>query len=539
MVEALVSYLCLTPSPAVAGRVGRPIAYAFSASAKKIRWAKSGRSDLVSPNPQSATSAAVVSPFRVPLCVDLDGTLIKTDLLWESLLLLLKRYPLLLFVIPVWLLRGRAYLKRQIGRRVRLDVAALPYNEDVVEYLRNERLAGRTLVLATASQLGLATDVAAHVGLFDHVLGTESVNLKGVAKRKALEERFGSRGYDYIGDSSADLPVWGHANQALIVARSPSLVDRVRKSGVVVGHVFEQKRHLVPVLFKALRVHQWAKNLLVFVPLISSHQLLQGSKMIAALIAFLSFSLCASAVYILNDCLDLEADRHHPKKKRRPFAAGTLSIPAGLAISSGCLLASFALSVLLPTPFFFVLALYFVLTTSYSLYVKQFVLIDVILLAQLYTVRVYAGGAAAGIVPSHWLLTFSLFIFLSLALMKRFTEIKLVSHADPSSEMDQKDLRGRGYRTTDAEHISSIGSSSGLVAVLVLALYISSKEVLSLYSRPEVLWLVCPVMLYWITRAWMLTYRERMEDDPVVFAVRDQKSYIVALLIGVILALAR
>lgn len=489
--------------------------------------------------PHPATTPAVLSPCQVPLCVDLDGTLIKTDLFWESLLLLLKRSPLLIFAVPLWLWHGKAYLKREINRRVRLDVTALPYNDDVVDYLRSERRRGRTLVLATASRLELAGAVAAHLGLFDQVLGTETVNLKGTAKRKALEERFGSRGYDYIGNSSADLPVWGHANQALIVSRSPSLVARVREAGITVGRVFEEQRSLIRVLLKALRVHQWAKNLLVFVPLISSHQVLQGSSVLAALIAFFSFSLCASGVYILNDCLDLEADRHHPKKKHRPFAAGTLSIPAGLALSLGCLIVSFASAMVLPTPFFFVLAVYFVLTTSYSLYVKQFVLIDVIVLAQLYTVRVYAGGAAAGIVPSHWLLTFSLFMFLSLALMKRFTEIKLVSHTDHASGLDQGDLRGRGYRTTDAEHIASIGSSSGLVAVLVLALYISSKEVLALYSRPEVLWLVCPVMLYWITRAWMLAYRDRMDDDPVVFAVRDQKSYIVAFLIGVILVLAK
>jgi 4-hydroxybenzoate polyprenyltransferase/phosphoserine phosphatase len=530
MARVLVSCLCLTPFR-VTGKA--------AARSKKISGRKSGRSDRVSLTPQPATRTAVLSPPQVPLCVDLDGTLIKTDLLWESLLLLLKRYPLMLFVVPLWLLQGKAHLKREIGRRVRLDVTVLPYNDDVVEYLRNERRGGRTLVLATASQLELATDVAAHLGFFDHVLGTEAVNLKGVTKRKALEERFGSRGYDYIGNSSADLPVWSHANQALIVSRSPSLVARVRKAGVAVGRVFEERRSLVQVLSKALRVHQWAKNVLVLVPLISSHQVFHGSRMLAALVAFSSFSFCASGVYILNDCLDLEADRHHPKKKRRPFAAGTLSIPAGLALSLGCLILSFALSTVLPTPFFFVLAVYFILTTSYSLYVKQFVLIDVIVLAQLYTVRVYAGGAAAGIVPSHWLLTFSLFIFLSLALMKRFTEIKLVSQSDRVSELDQKDVRGRGYRTTDAEHIASIGSSSGLIAVLVLALYINSKEVLALYSHPEVLWLVCPVMLYWITRAWMLTYRDRMDDDPVVFAVRDQKSYIVALLIGVILVLAK
>jgi 4-hydroxybenzoate polyprenyltransferase len=284
-----------------------------------------------------------------------------------------------------------------------------------------------------------------------------------------------------------------------------------------------------------MRVHQWTKNILIFIPLIASHQILNGPRLLAACVAFLSFSLCASGVYILNDCLDLEADRNHPTKKRRPFASGDLSIPVGLVVSVGCLVASFALSILLPFAYFVVLALYFVLTSSYSLYLKRLVLVDVIILAQLYTVRVYAGGAAMAIAPSHWLLTFSLFIFLSLALMKRFTEIKF----KVAQQNIETGIRGRGYLTTDVEHIASIGSSSGLIAVLVLALYISSKEVLALYSHPEVLWVICPVMLYWVTRAWMLTYRNKMEDDPVVFAVRDAKSYIVAVLIAAIILLAK
>jgi len=470
----------------------------------------------------------------IPLCVDLDGTLIRTDLLWESLLTLVKRRPASVFWIPLWLLRGRACLKDQIARRVQVDVASLPYNRDVIEYLRKERQGGRELVLATASHVDFARQIAAHLGLFDGgVLGTTAArNLKGPAKLKALQERCGSRGFDYIGDAHADLSVWAHANQALVVTDSPSLVSRVKEAAHV-GHVFDRRRNRLRIIYKALRVHQWSKNVLILLPLISSHQITNVSLSLAAMVAFVSFSLCASAVYVLNDCLDLEADRRHPKKKDRPFASGELSIVAGLAMSLGCLTASFTLAALLPPTFLIVLAGYLALTTGYSLYLKSLVLVDVIVLAQLYTLRVYGGGAATGIVPSHWLLTFSLFVFLSLALMKRFTEIRLMSHSD------RKDVFARGYRTSDAEHIASIGSSSGLIAVLVLALYISSKEVLGLYSNPEYLWLVCPVMLYWISRAWMLTYRDRMEDDPVVFAVRDRNSYIVALFIGIILAAAK
>jgi 4-hydroxybenzoate polyprenyltransferase len=472
---------------------------------------------------------------RVPLCVDLDGTLVKTDLLWESLLLLLKRHPLLILRLPLWLLKGRAHLKGEIACRVTMDVAGLPYNDAVVSYLRKECQGGRELVLATASHIGLARQVAAHLGLFaGGVVGTDQVNLKGLAKLKALEDRFGRQGYDYIGNSTADLPVWSHANQALVVTNSSSLLRRVQQVSQV-ARVFESQRGHVRHLWKAMRVHQWTKNILVLVPLISSHQILNGPRLLAACVAFLSFSLCASGVYILNDCLDLEADRNHPTKKRRPFASGDLSIPVGIAVSLGCLTASVALSMLLPLFYLFVLTVYFLLTSSYSLYLKQLVLADVIVLAQLYTVRVYAGSAAADIAPSHWLLTFSLFMFLSLALMKRFTEIKFKL----ASRNEETGIQGRGYRTTDAEHIASIGSSSGLIAVLVLALYISSKDVLALYSHSEVLWVICPVMLYWITRAWMLSYRNKMDDDPVVFAVRDAKSYVVAVLIAAIIVLAK
>jgi 4-hydroxybenzoate polyprenyltransferase len=467
--------------------------------------------------------------------VDLDGTLVKTDLLWESVLLLLKRQPLLALCLPLWLLKGRANFKGEIACRVTLNVSALPYNEEVVSYLRKERQNGRDLVLATASHVRYAQQVATHLDFFTGAaLGTDVVNLKGAVKLQVLKERFGTKGYDYVGNSKADLPVWSHANQALAVTNSSSLLRQIRQVASV-GQVFQRQRFLFRHLIKAMRIHQWTKNILVLVPLVASHHVLDAPRLLAALVAFFSFSLCASSVYILNDCLDLDADRNHPTKRRRPLAAGDLSIPAGLATSLGCLVASFILSAVLPLAYVVVLALYFVLTSSYSLYLKRLVLVDVVVLAQLYTVRVYAGGAATDIAPSHWLLTFSLFIFFSLALMKRFTEVKFKS----LSEDEETGIRGRGYQTADAEHIASIGSSSGLIAVLVLALYISSKEVLALYSRPEVLWVICPMMLYWITRAWMLTYRNSMDDDPVVFALRDPKSYVVAFVIGMIVVLAK
>ena len=471
---------------------------------------------------------------KSPLCVDLDGTLIKTDLLWESLLALLKQSPLSILQLPFWLLKGKAHFKHEIARRVTLDVTTLPYQQDLVEFLSSERQSGRELVLATASHVIFARAVGAHLGLFDdRVFGSDArVNLKGARKVALLVERYGARRFCYAGNSTADLPVWAQANEAIVVNAPAGLVRRAQAL-TTVSRVFNEPVNWLKLLAKALRVHQWAKNVLVFIPVVASHQITDRTLLMQAGLAFLAFSFSASSVYILNDCLDLASDRRHPRKKNRPFAAGRLSIPLGLLLAAGCLLGGILLCLALPSLFFLVLVGYLALTTGYSFYLKQFVLVDVIVLAQLYTMRLYGGGAATGVVPSHWLLTFSLFLFLSLALVKRFTELRLMSQAEG------KELHGRGYWVTDAEHIASIGSASGLLAVLVLALYISSKEVLLLYSHSELLWLICPVMLYWISRVWMLAYRNRMDDDPVVFAVRDPKSYLIAAIIGVILFLAK
>lgn len=474
------------------------------------------------------------SQGKSPLCVDLDGTLIRTDLLWESLLALIKQSPLSIILLPLWLLKGKAYFKHEIARRVTLDVTTLPYDRDLLEFLSNERRSGRELVLATASHVSFARAVASHLGLFDErVFGSDaSINLKGMRKVALLVERYGVRRFAYAGNSTADLPVWAEANEAIVVNASAGLVSRAQALTPVSRVFGEPVRCLKPVA-KALRVHQWAKNVLVLTPVFASHQIANLSLVLQSGLALVSFSLLASSVYILNDCLDLPSDRQHPRKKNRPFASGRLSIPFGLLLAAGCLLGGIFLALALPPLFSLVLGGYLVLTTGYSFYLKQFVMVDVIVLAQLYTLRIYGGGAATGIVPSHWLLTFSLFLFLSLALVKRYTELRLLGQAG------DKEMHGRGYWVTDAELIASIGSSSGLVAVLVLALYISSKEVLLLYTHAEILWLVCPVMLYWISRVWMLAYRNRMDDDPVVFAVKDPKSYVMAAMIGAILFFAK
>ena len=468
----------------------------------------------------------------VPLCVDLDGTLIRTDVLWESLMQLLKRRPFCVLLVPFWLLRGRAHLKQQIAARVELDVSVLPYHREFVEFLRVEHREGRTLILTTAADQRLADRVAEHVGLFKEVLASNGeTNLRGTNKVRHLEKRFGPRGFDYAGNSTVDLPVWQGSRRAIVVNASEGLAQRAGKVADV-NRVFPEPASKLRALFKALRPHQWVKNLIIFVPLVTSHQMARPELVVNGLLAFFSFCLCASAVYVLNDLLDLEADRHHPTKRLRPFAAGTLTIPAGMVLMSASLVSAALIACFLPGMFGLVLALYFALTTSYSLRLKELVLVDVFFLAALYTIRLVAGHAATGIKYSAWLLAFSMFIFLSLALVKRFTELRGLRLRS------QHASKGRGYTAADLEVVMALGVGNGCLAVLVLALYVNSPEVSLLYAQPIRLLLICPLMLFWISRVWLLAHRGEMHDDPIVFALKDRVSHVIGGLTLVMLWLA-
>ena len=452
-----------------------------------------------------------------PLIVDLDGTLIRSDTLWETLFVLIRERPLRLFSALPTLRQGRAAFKAHLLAQAYPKVATLPLNGKLIDWLHSEKAAGRSLVLATASDQQLAHAVADRVGLFDAVLASDGQrNLKGPAKAAALVERYGRGGFDYVGDSRADLPVWAAARQAIVVGGA-GLAQAA-------AQVAEVGRHFPPppraaALLKALRPHQWVKNLLLFLPLVAAHQLSDGPRLLAVALAFGVFSLTASAVYLLNDLLDLPADRAHPRKRHRPFAAGTLPLAWGALLSPLLLLTAIGLSLwFLPPLFTLILVGYTLLTTAYSFGLKRKPVVDVLLLAALYTVRVIAGAAAVAIVPSFWLLAFSLFIFLSLALAKRYTEL------DGLRQRGELTAAGRGWHVDDLPLVQSLGTGAGLAAVLVLALYIDSAPARQLYATPQVLWLVCPLLLYWISRLWFKTHRGEMHDDPVVFALRDRVS---------------
>ncbi len=462
--------------------------------------------------------------------MDLDGTLIKSDLLFESFLLLVRRNPWNAVLALGWLLRGRAYLKRQIASRVELDACALPYNEALLEYLREESAAGRELVLVTASDARLANAVAAHTAIFSSVMASDGeTNLKGQNKRLALEARYGVGGFDYAGDAAADLPVWSAARRALVVEASSGIARRAAAVATV-ERTFPHRRGILKPLLRAIRVHQWVKNALIFVPVITSHQMFHWASDARAIVAFAAYSLCASSVYVLNDLLDLRADRLHPSKRRRPFAAGDLPIAFGAVLIPVLLAGAAGLSLLLPWDFRFVLAGYYALTLAYTLDLKQRMLLDVFALGFLYTMRVLAGGAATGIVLSPWLLAFSMFFFLSLALVKRFSELRALPEGAAAP--------GRGYFGADLQAIGSLGASSGFMCVLVLALYINSAQVVELYRAPAVLWSLCLLFLYWISRLWVLCYRGCVDVDPIVFALRDRASYVIAAASAAILFIA-
>ena len=465
--------------------------------------------------------AAVDSRTTVPLCVDLDGTLIKTDLLWESLVRLLKSNPFLLLLVPFWWARGRACLKARIAERTTVDPSILPYNRSLVDFLKTEKERGREIILVTASDTQLAAPVARYLGLFSEVMASDGkTNLRGKTKGDRLASRFGGKGFDYAGNSSVDLPVWSQAREAIVVNAASSLADRARQR-CEVRQVFAREASWFNAFIMALRPHQWVKNLIIFVPLVTSHKLGDAHLTFAAALAFVAFSLSASGVYILNDLLDLEADRHHPNKQRRPFASGAVPLPAGLAASPLLIASGLALAASISLGFAFVLLLYLALTTSYSLRLKQIALLDVFCLAGLYTIRLIAGHEATSIKYSFWLLIFSMFIFLSLALVKRFVELR------DARQSAREGIKGRGYSLDDLELVASLGSSCGFMAVLVLALYANSLEVVGLYKTPMILLLVCPLLLYWISRVWLTAHRGQMHDDPIVFALKDPASYVV------------
>jgi 4-hydroxybenzoate polyprenyltransferase len=439
----------------------------------------------------------------------------------------MRSHPATVLKIPGWLLRGgKAHVKAQVASIVLLDAARLPYNLPLLHFLNEQHQSGRPLYLATGADISLANRVAQHLDIFSGVLASDgATNMVGSHKLAGLQSQFPQ--FDYIGNAIPDLPALLHSRRAYTANPTLGLLASIKAKGLPIERSFDDKGAFFPKVIRAIRVHQWAKNVLLFLPLLLSHKI-SWQTAVPAIAAFFCFSFIASANYIVNDLLDIESDRHHATKRFRPFAAGDLPIFTGLAIALALVAATCILLPRLPIDFTLWLLVYVVATSAYSFFLKRVPLVDVLLLAGLYTLRMQAGGSATETLISPWLSSFAVFLFLSLAMVKRFSELANLRDRGVST------THGRGYVVSDLEQIRSFGTASAYAAVVVFSLYISRPDVGALYRHSGRLWLIVPFMLYWLHRVWLLASRGELDDDPVIFAIRDPISLSLAACIAIL-----
>lgn len=466
--------------------------------------------------------------------VDLDGTLIKTDLFFESILKLIKQNPLNIIKIFFWIIKARSYAKSKIANIIDIDAASLPYQSELIEYLKSLKAQGHKIILATASNEKYAHKVSNHLGIFDGVIASsETTNMKGRRKLEEMNKDANGKNFCYAGDSTADIPIWNAASENIFVDAPHTAIKTAQREKKDEKIFTSDKPSKLKAFIKEMRPQQWAKNVLILIPLLTAHRYAEADMALTYLLAFLSFSLCASGVYFMNDLLDIEADRQHKTKCKRPIASGALPIPLGVFGAIMLPASGFAIAIAaLRTEFVIILAVYFILTNFYSLIIKRISTADVMTLATLYTLRIVAGGAAGGIELSSWLITFSIFFFVSLAYLKRYIEVSELGEDDRKAE-------GRGYSGNDTETMFMLGIANATASVLVLALFLSSDEVLTQNSSPEILPLLCFIMLYWTNRIWVGAKRKKIADDPVIFAVKDRISVLTGIAFVLVFLAAR
>ncbi|MCC6342624.1 MAG: UbiA family prenyltransferase [Bryobacterales bacterium] len=468
------------------------------------------------------------SGSQVPLAVDLDGTLLRGDSLWEAVAILLRTRPWLLLLFPFWLVRGKAAFKARLAGEVSLDPSLLVWNEELVTFLRGQHAAGRPLFLVTGANQRWAEQIGAHFGFFQQAIGSDDANNTGSRKGERCAALSGENGFDYVGDSMADLPVMRAARRALIAGANSRLHRRVQAAGIPIAGVFPSPSGWGAV-WRTLRMHQWPKNLLLFVPAFVGMRWMNGAVMLAASWAMASFCLAASACYLINDLADLPSDRRHPAKRLRPFASGEMPLAFGFLAMPLLIAGALVIAWQLPARFTWLVVIYLGGALAYSFRLKRLLMADVMVLAGLYTVRILAGGAATGIVVSPWLLLFSVCVFSSLAFLKRFIEFQ-----DSGTES-----ASRAYETDDAPLLAAMGIGSAMISILVLALYINSDSVRILYHEPHFLWPACPLLMYYLNRLWLLARRRELTHDPVWFVIRDKAAYVVLALVALSMQLAR
>lgn len=468
----------------------------------------------------------VAAEEAVPLFVDVDGTLTRADISLEGFVRIARSSVSALIAVLLWLVAGRAVAKTIAARRGRIDAALLPYRQEVLDLIEAAKADGRPVILASASHWRHIRRIAEHLGLSDPIIATRGrANLKGRAKLAAIRTRIGPDApFDYVGDSRADCCLWREARRSWSVGHIPPRSAVERLGGPRPG--------VLRTLVKAMRPHQWAKNALVLVPAFTSGAFVKPAALLTAVAAAALMSLIASSIYLLNDLLDIDSDRAHRTKWKRPLAHGDLSIPAALALSVALASIGLAGGWLLGGPqLAFWLLAYMAITTAYSFRLKAVMVGDAIVLASLYTIRIWIGAIATGVSLSFWLLLFSIFLFLSLAYLKRYIEMR--DAIEP-----HRLLSGRGYVGGDLDVVMMSGISAGMVAILVLALFAHDRETASHYAVPELLWLLCLPLIYWLNRIWMMARRGQVEGDPVAFAIKDRRSILVGAAMACIFAVA-
>ncbi|MCS6999757.1 MAG: UbiA family prenyltransferase [Bacteroidota bacterium] len=472
------------------------------------------------------------SPDKQILVVDLDETLLRTDLVWEALTELARCKPYLLLLVPLVLFRGRAALKQWLSRQVRLELHQMPLNESVRAFVAHAKAQGRTVVLATAAHRCWVEPWARELGYFDHIFATEHINLRGRAKLERLKQEFPAQHFDYIGNSGADVPLWRAATNAYI-AGNPRLYQH--RIGKAFAGVFPVERARFGDWLGLLRIEQWSKNLLVFVPLVLAHRLGEATALINTAIAGLLLSIIASALYVLNDLLDLPRDRLHPTKSARPLARGIIPLRhAWIAVGAGVVIGGGWCAVLLPPAAALLIALYGTTALAYSLRLKHLAVVDTFVLSALYTLRILIGAAASSTPVSPWLIGFALTFFTGLALLKRHSETVHLRMNNYRIEDN------RPYTDRDEPFLLATGIATSTMAIVILTVYLTSERVRTLYSHPERLWLVLPLLLFWLMRMWRLSVHGQLTSDPLSFALRDRISLtIAAVLFILVVAVAR
>ena len=454
----------------------------------------------------------------LPLVVDVDGSLVNGDLLIEGVARMLADSPLRLVALPFWLAKGRAACKRRVAQAAPLPPATLALNRAVLDEIAGAKAEGREVWLASAADEIVVAPLAERVGAAGFLASDGHTNLAGRAKAAALVERFGEAGFDYAGNERRDLAVWKRARRAIGVGLSARLAREVRALDGE-ARCLPGTGGALPDYLRALRPHQWVKNLLVFVPLVAAQET-AAEPYLVLVGMFAVLCAVASGTYLLNDLLDLPHDRRSESKRHRPMAAGIVPLGPALGLAAVLVTAGLAVAFLLSAASGLCVLVYLMGSFAYSLWLKRLVCADAVALALLYVVRVLAGATAVSIVPSAWLLAFSLFVFVALAVVKRQVELGTAAGRGSSAP------GGRAYVPEDLPAMTAFGAASSLASVVVLALYIQSPEMSGRYERPELLWAICPLLLYWLARMTLLANRGEMDSDPVEFALRDRVSWL-------------